>query len=156
MIFGMIAGRLLRDDIALTQKLKRLVLFGIAGLIIGKTLEVAGLCPIVKRIWTPSWALFSAGWVALLLALFVAVVEWRGWKRWVFPLVVAGMNPITLYCMWQLMGGWVRDNLRIHLGQQIFESFGKAYAPMFERSATLLVFWLVLWWMYRRRIFLRI
>ena len=156
MIFGMIVGRLLRDDIALTQKLKRLVIFGVAGIVLGKTVDFVGLCPIVKRVWTPSWALFSGGWVVLLLALFVAVVEWRGWKRWVFPLVVAGMNPITLYCMWQLMGGWVRDNLRIHLGQQIFESFGKVYAPIFERSATLLVFWLILWWMYRRRIFLRI
>jgi predicted acyltransferase len=92
----------------------------------------------------------------LLLAGFVAVIEWRGWKRWAFPLVVAGLNPITLYCMWQLMGGFARNNVRIHFGQGIFESFGAIYAPMFERVATLLVFWLILLWMYRRKIFLRL
>jgi predicted acyltransferase len=156
MIFGMIAGRLLRSDATLTEKLKRLVLAGIAGIIAGAILHFAGLCPIVKRIWTPSWVLFSGGLVTLLLAGFVAVIEWRGWKRWAFPLVVAGLNPITLYCMWQLMGGFARNNVRIHFGQGIFESFGAIYAPMFERVATLLVFWLILLWMYRRKIFLRL
>jgi len=72
------------------------------------------------------------------------------------PLVVAGLNPITLYCMWQLMGGFVRNNVRTHFGQGIFESFGSVYAPMFERGATLLVFWLILFWMYRRKISLRL
>ena len=156
MIFGMIAGRLLRSEATVGEKLKRLVLAGLAGIVAGAILHFAGLCPIVKRIWTPSWVLFSGGLVALLLAGFVAAIEWHGWKRWAFPLVVAGLNPITLYCMWQLMAGFVRNNVRIHFGQGIFESFGTIYAPMLERTATLLVFWLILFWMYRRRIFLRL
>ena len=156
MIFGMIAGRLLRSEAALSEKLKRLVLAGVAGIVAGAILHLAGLCPIIKRIWTPSWVLFSGGLVTLLLAGFVAVIEWRGWKRWAFPLVVAGLNPITLYCMWQLMGGFVRNNVRTHFGQGVFESFGTTYAPMLERTVTLLVFWLILFWMYRRKIFLRL
>lgn len=115
-----------------------------------------GLCPIVKRISTPSWAIFSAGWVALLLAGMVAVIEWRGWRSWAFPLVVAGLNPITLYCMWQLTGGFVRDSLKIHLGQGIFTILGDAYAPMVEQTSVLIVFWIILFWLYRRRIFLRL
>jgi predicted acyltransferase len=86
----------------------------------------------------------------------VAIIEWRGWKRWAFPLVVAGMNPIALYCMWQLSGGYVRDNLKRHLSPELFEAFGTTYATTLERASVLLVFWLVLLWMYRRRIFLRI
>jgi len=156
MIFGMIAGRLLRSETSLTTKLKGLVIFGVVGIIVGGALHLAGLCPIVKRIWTPSWALLSSGLVTLLLAAFVAVIEWRGWKRWAFPLVVAGLNPITLYCMWQLMSGFVRDNVRTHFGRHVFESLGTLYAPMLERGAVLLVFWLILFWMYRRKIFLRI
>jgi len=156
MIFGMIAGRLLRSDLSSGQKVIRLVLAGLVGIGIGAVLHVAGVCPIVKRIWTPSWVMFSGGLVTFLLAGFVAVIDWGRWKRWAFPLVVAGLNPITLYCMWQLMGGFARDNLRTHLGPHVFDSFGTLYAPMLERGATLLVFWLVLLWMYRRRIFLRI
>ena len=156
MLFGVIAGRLLRSDRTITDKLKRLVIAGIAGILLGKAIEFTGLCPIVKRIWTPSWALYSSGFVALLLAAFVAVIEWRGWKRWAFPLIVVGLNPITLYCLWQLMAGFIRSSLKIHLGQGIFESFGATYAPTLERASVLLVLWLILWWMFRRRLFLRL
>jgi heparan-alpha-glucosaminide N-acetyltransferase len=67
-----------------------------------------------------------------------------------------GLNPIALYCMWQLGGGFVRDNLQRHLGQDIFETCGADYTQTLQRGAILLVFWLVLLWMYRRKIFLRI
>jgi heparan-alpha-glucosaminide N-acetyltransferase len=156
MVFGLLAGGLLRSSLPITGKLKRLVLCGLAGILLGQVLALTGLCPIVKRIWTPAWALYSAGWAALLLAGFVAVIEWRGWRRWAFPFVVVGLNPITLYCMWQLMVPFVRDNLQRHLGRHVFESLGAVGAPIVERVAVLLVFWLILLWMYRRKIFLRI
>lgn len=156
MILGMMAGRLLRSELPLGQKLQRLLVAGGVGILAGGLIHLSGICPVVKRIWTPAWVLYSGGLVTLLLAMFVALIEWRGWKRWAFPLVVAGLNPITLYCMWQLMGGFVRDNLRTHLGRQVFECCGALYAPMLERASTLLVFWLILFWMQRRRIFLRL
>ena len=156
MIFGLLAGQLLRSQLAISDKLKRLAIAGLAGMALGKAVELAGVCPIVKRLWTPSWTLFSGGLVTLLLAGFVTIIDWRGWKRWAFPLVVAGLNPITLYCLWQLSGGFIRNNLKIHLGQHVFESCGAIYAPILERSAVLLVFWLILLWMYRRKLFLRI
>ena len=156
MIFGLLAGQLLRSNRPTTEKLTRLVVAGVAGIVLGRVVDLAGICPIVKRIWTPSWALFSGGWVTLLLAAFVAVIEWRGWRRWAFPLIVAGLNPITLYCLWQLMSGFVRENVKRHLGPHIFESLSPIYAPIFERATILLVFWLILFWMYRRKIFLRI
>lgn len=156
MIFGLLAGRLLRSDLPITRKLKCLVLFGVVGVLVGKAIALTGLCPIVKRIWTPSWAIYSGGWVTLLLAGFVAIIEWLRLKRWTFPFVVVGLNPITLYCMWQLSSGFVRTNIKRHLGQHIFESFGATYAPTLERLGVLLVFWLILLWMYRRKIFLRI
>ena len=156
MIFGLLAGRLLRSDLALSAKLKRLVIAGVVGIVLGKAIELTGLCPIVKRIWSPSWAIYSAGWVTLLLAGFVAVVDWRGWKRWAFPLVVAGLNPITLYCLWQLSGGFIRQQIQIHSSPDIFALFGGTWIPFLERGSILLVFWLILWWMYRRKLFLRI
>jgi heparan-alpha-glucosaminide N-acetyltransferase len=156
MILGMLAGQLLRSERPMTGKLNRLLIAGIASVALATIIEATGLCPIVKRIWTPSWAIYSGGLVTLLLAGFVAVIDWQGWKRWAFPLVVAGLNPITLYCLWQLSGGWIRQNLKTHFGQDIFASFGATYTPILERGAVLLMFWLILFWMYRRKIFLRI
>ncbi len=124
------------------------------GLLLGKGFEFA--CPIVKRIWTPTFALFSAGWVTLMLTGFVAAIEWKGWKKWAFPLLVAGFNPITLYCMWQLSGGFIKENVRMYFGQHIFDSFGKEYTRSLERAVMLLVMWLILLWMYRRKLALKI
>ncbi len=156
MVFGMLAGQLLKSDRPITAKLKQLVLFGVAGIAVGQVIAWAGLCPVVKRIWTPSWAIYSAGWATLLLVAFVAVIEWAGWKRWAFPFVVVGLNPITLYCMWQLGNPFVRDNLKRHISPHVFESLGTIYTPILERALVLAVFWLVLLWMYRRKIFLRV
>lgn len=156
MIFGLLAGELLRSNLTIKRKVKYLVLFAVVGIVVGGAIALLGLCPIVKRIWTPSWAIYSAGWVTLILAVFVAIVEWRGWKRWTFPFVVVGLNPITLYCMWQLMGGFIRENVQRHISRDIFAIFGEAYSPVMERAIVLLVLWLIVLWMYRRKIFLRI
>ena len=110
----------------------------------------------MKRIWTPSWAIFSAGVVAVVLAVFYAIMDWQGRRRWSFPLVVAGMNAIALYCLWQLMGGFIKENVRRHLGRHVFEVLGPDYTTMLERGTVLVVLWLILLWMYRRGLFLRI
>ena len=73
-----------------------------------------------------------------------------------FPFVVVGLNPITMYCLWQLMGGFIRNNFKRHLGPEIFETFGAAYTPVLERGIVLVVLWLILLWMYRKKVFLRV
>ena len=88
-----------------------LVLAGLLLLAGGDLLEWLGVCPAVKRIWTPSWTLWSGGWCFLILAAFYAVIEIRRWKGWAFPLVVVGMNSIAAYCMDGLLGGPVREAL---------------------------------------------
>jgi predicted acyltransferase len=77
----------------------------------------------------------------------------RGYRRWAFPLVVVGMNSIAMYCMAQLMKGWVRDRLSIHLGP---EWFAGPYGVVVQSAGVLLVLWLICLWMYRRGIFLRV
>jgi predicted acyltransferase len=111
------------------------------------------LCPIVKRIWTPSWAIFSTGWTLVMLAGFFFVIDIIGWRRWSFPLVVVGMNSIAMYCMAQLMKGWVRGTLKTHFGQDIFTG---TYGPILDAAAVLFVLWLVCLWMYRQKVFVRI
>jgi predicted acyltransferase len=91
-----------------------------------------------------------------MLAAFYYSIEMKGWRRWSFPLVVAGMNSIALYCMSMLMKPWVKERLRLHLGQSIFDSFGNTFTPMLEMVFIVIILWLVSFWMYRRKIFLRI
>ena len=66
------------------------------------------------------------------------------------------MNSIAAYCMSWLIEKFVLETLSVHLGPDFFKLFGAAYEPFFHGAATLLVFWLILLWMYRRKLFLRI
>ena len=125
-------------------------------MVLGAVISWLGLCPIVKRIWTPSWALYSGGWCLLLLALFYAVIDVAGFKGWSFPLVVIGLNSIAAYCIAHLFEDFVGRSLDTHLGTGVFQAFGAAGQPLLRGAATLLVFWLILLWMYRRKFFLRI
>jgi predicted acyltransferase len=152
MILGLMAGEMLRGPRRPWDKFRVLVTAGAACLALG---WVAGqvVCPLVKRIWTPSWAVYSAGWTFLLLAAFYLVIDLRGWRRWALPLVVVGMNSIAMYCMAQLMKGWVRGTLKTHFGQDIFTG---TYGPIIDAAAVLFVLWLFCLWMYRQKVFVRI
>lgn len=156
MILGLIAGGVLRSDRAAAHKTRWFLCAGIAGLTAGWLIGLLGICPVVKRIWTPSWVLFSGGWCFVLLAGFHAVLD-RGQRRaWALPLIVIGMNSIAAYCIAHLFEAFVSKSLRTHLGDGLFVFAGAAYEPFFHGAAVLLVYWLVLFWMYRRKIFLRI
>jgi predicted acyltransferase len=152
MILGLIAGEKLRTAASDGRKLLWLVAMGAVCLALG-LLMGDWVSPIVKRIWTPSWAVYSAGWTFLMLAAFFAVIEIVGWKKWAFPFVVVGMNSIAMYCMSQQMRGWVRGNLNAHLGSR---TFAGDYRLLLENVAILCVLWVICLWMYRKRIFLRL
>jgi predicted acyltransferase len=156
MILGLIAGGWLRTPMPGSTKLLRLTAAGIGGLALGMLLDQTGTCPIVKRIWTPAWTLYSGGWCFLLLAGFYGVIESLGLRAWAFPLIVIGMNSIAIYCLVHLIDGFIIRSIKTHLGQDIFQYFGTRYEPLLTGAAALIVFWLILYWMYRRRIFLRI
>jgi predicted acyltransferase len=156
MLLGLIAGGILRSPRGLWKKARWLSVAGVLGLAAGAAFGASGVCPVVKRIWTPSWTLYSGGWCFLLLAGFYVVIELWGRRRWAFPLVVIGMNSIAAYCIAHLFDGFVTSSLATHFSADTFRLFGNAYESLFNGAAVLLVFWLILLWMYRRKIFLRI
>ncbi|MGY8691244.1 MAG: hypothetical protein ACKVHP_26325, partial [Verrucomicrobiales bacterium] len=61
MVLGAIAGGWIKADLDHVARIKRFLIAGMLGLAVGGLVHVTGLCPIVKRIWTPSWVLFSGG-----------------------------------------------------------------------------------------------
>lgn len=133
-----------------------LLVTGGAALAAGWLLGALGVCPVVKRIWTPSWTLFSGGWCLLLLGAFYGVVDIGRRQRWAFPLVVIGANSIAAYLIAHLFEGFILKNLVTHFGAGPFKLFGDAYQPFVQGAAGLLIMWLLLYWMYRRKIWLKI
>jgi heparan-alpha-glucosaminide N-acetyltransferase len=156
MIFGLIAGQFLRTDTPAMKKFQSFIVAGLACLAVGWTLDATGICPSIKRLWTPSWAIFSTGWTCLMLGVFYYIVDIKGYQRWAFPLLVVGMNSIAMYCMAHLWPPFIKSFFRTHLGQNFFDLCGKPFVPAMEAAVVLVVMWCVCWWMYRRKLFLRI
>jgi predicted acyltransferase len=156
MILGLIAGGVLRSARTPVERIRWFAVAGVAALAGGWLLGALGICPVVKRIWTPSWTLFSGGWCFLLLAAFYAVIDVWQRQRWAFPLVVIGANSIAAYLIAHLFQPFILKNLVTHLGVAPFKAFGDAYQPFVLGAAALFVMWLLLYWMYRRKIWLKI
>jgi predicted acyltransferase len=155
MIFGLLAGGLFKSEVEPKENVQRLVLWGIAGLAVGAILHYTGICPIVKRIWTPSWTLYSGGYVCLALALFYWLFDLKGYQKLAFPLVVVGMNSIAMYVLVHLEGDFFADSLKIHFGW-LLGAVGEIFLPFVLGFGALVIEWLILWWMYKRRIFLKL
>ncbi len=183
MLFGVMAGQLIRSTQTPRRKLGILILAGLICFVASMGIDTTiwpvhfdkltySYAPIVKRIWTPSWAVFSAGWTFWFLALFYWVVDMRG-HRWLgLPLAIVGMNSIVVYCINELIGNeaggadaWLPKMLKIHLTAfdaaahtalvKIFYGPGTG-APLYRHLAVLALVWLICLWLYRRRLFVRI
>ena len=156
MILGLVAGRVLRSDRSARDKGRWLLLAGVSGLALGWGLGALGVCPVVKRIWTPSFALWSGGFCFLFTAFFHELVDVRESQRWAFPLVVLGTNSIAAYCLYEAFMTPICQALVRHLPSSLFRVLGPAFEASLVGATGLAVTWLILHWMYRRRVFVRI
>jgi predicted acyltransferase len=106
-----------------------------------------------KHIWSSSMALWSGGWCFLLLGLFHLVIDVWGWRRWAFPFVVIGMNAITAYMAWHVLhldsvSGHLLGGLALHLSER--------GATCLLNAGPLVLLWLMLYYMYGNRTFLKV
>lgn len=156
MILGLLTGEWLKAPGSKEQKLRGLAIAGVALLFAGLAMQWAGICPIVKRVWTSSYTLYSGGWILLILAGLYALMEWKGWQRWAFPLVVVGMNSIAIYVMSWTMTDFFGNALTRHFGHAIAFLAGPTFEPVLHGLLLMMIFWCILFWMYRRKLFLKI
>lgn len=156
MILGLLAGQWLKSDSTPSEKMKRFLILGISLLAIGSLLNWTGICPNVKRIWTPTWVLFSGGCCFVLLALFYWLVDIQGYRKAFFWLIIIGMNSIAAYVISHTIVEFIHHSIQIHISPTYDHTFGLTYESLVRGGLILLVEWLILHWMHRNRIFIRI
>ena len=155
MILGLFAGQWFQSA-APRQPIRKFVITGVILIALGLLFHVTGVCPIVKRIWTPSWTLFSGGICFLFLSAFSWIIDVKQYRRWAFFLIVVGTNSIAAYLIAHLWEDFIHRNLLTNLRNAPFLIFGSGLQPLLLGATILLIDWLFLHWMYRRKIFLRI
>jgi len=149
-MLGALGGQLLRSEKKQKSKVFCLLTAGIGCLTLG--LVWSNWFPIIKNLWTSSFVLLTAGISYLLLALFYLIIDVYGFKKWAFGLVVIGMNAIAAYMATMLFD--FRKIGNIFVGG-LEERLG-AWNGFVQQAAAFVVIWLILFWMYRKKSFIKI
>lgn len=154
MLLGLLTGDVLRVSKPSTALVARLLAWGAVLTVAGLALDFAGVCPLVKKVWTPAFTLVSGGLCIGALAVLLQMVDvWR-LRRLAMPAQIVGLNPLTAYCMTWMLPAWTLQQLHTHVGPDAFTAFGSA-APMAENFVVGLAFWGILYAMHRRGVYLR-
>ena len=168
-LLGVLTGEWLRSNRTALSKALGMLMFGIAGLAAGKFFNI--WFPINKKLWTSSFVLFTAGFALVVLALCYWALDVRKLRgRWTMPALVFGMNAIGAYVFSEVLaavlGSWqmnLKDygsaSLQEIIYYGVFSSPGaapSANASLAYSLSFVLVCWLAMWLLYRKRIFLKI
>lgn len=156
MLLGLIAGRWLKNSSSSPTLLRNLLFVSGSLFLISLFFHYTGINPIVKRIWTPSWTLFSGGWCFAILAAFYYVVDVKHTQNIFFPLIVIGMNSIAAYVLAHTVVGFIDSSFRTNLSQEYDLVFGEPFKTLVSGIVLLGIQWWVLYWMYTKKLFIRI
>jgi predicted acyltransferase len=150
-LMGGLAGLVLKaEKLAAHRKALLLAASGVGLAIAGYVL--GGFYPIIKKAWTATFDIYAAGLSFILLALFYLVIDVFGFKKWSFVLRVIGLNSITIY-----LGSRMIDfdyTSRFWFGG-VSRIAGPSGVLVLEAGA-IVVEWLVLYFLYKKKVFLRV
>lgn len=156
-LLGVLAGLLLRNGaISNPRKVACLIGGGAAAVVLG---FLWGLqFPVVKKIWTSSFVLVAGGYSAMLLGAFYWVVDVWKWQRWAQPFVWIGMNPITIYLLdnildfEKLAARFAGGDVKAFFDAAVVKGFGDLIISLVALGFC----FLIVHFLYRKRIFLRV
>ncbi len=151
---GVLTGDWLRSARTWQQKVSGMFAFGLAGVIAG---ELWGIWfPINKKLWTSSYVLFTAGGALICLAICYWLTDIRlhrgAWSR---PFIIFGKNALAAYVISELIGGWLSWKGYVFLHSYTRHA-SVGMASLLHSLVVLGLCFLPVWWMYRRRIFLKV
>ena len=151
-LLGIFAGNLLKNSpLTMTRRALQLLIMGVVFLIAAQIWNL--VFPINKNLWTSSFVLYTGGWSLLLLSLFYFVIDVKGYRKWSFFFAVIGMNSILIYMIGRFINfGYTNKAFFGWLGQLI----GDPYNIVVMAICYVLVKWVFLYFMYKKKVFLRV
>ena len=151
MLIGVLIGHLISSSRSKENKTKLLFIFGIAMLLAGYLF--GQFFPVIRSLWTSSYVLLTCGTSTLLLAIFYLIIDVWGHSKWAFPFVVFGANSIAVYMMAHLF------DFRL-IGNIIIGGFGNLFSnemnDFIQAVGAMIVMWLIMYWMYLKKTFIKI
>ena len=153
-IWGALAGKLLMSDRTVRQKLKILLIAGVAGLAVGYGLDT--VTPIIKRISTSSFVIASGGWALIALAFSYWLVDVKKQKKLGLFFAIVGMNPLFIYLFAHVGGGNFIEEIIHPFSMALSGWTGKLSSQIFTGVIVLFLLWYICYWFYKKKIYIKI
>ncbi|RJO60620.1 DUF5009 domain-containing protein [candidate division WS5 bacterium] len=165
-LIGVLSGHLLRSQMGHRDKVVLLLMFGIGGIAAGLIMDI--WFPINKNLWSPSYAVFTAGIALCCLSICYWLIDAKGHQRWCFPFMIYGTNAISVYVLSSIVARAIylkalnlSDGSVVGLKDYIFNKFFASWASPFNASLfyalTYALIWLgFAWFLYRKKIIIKI
>ena len=166
-IFGYLAGQLIKGTPDKNVLVKHLLVMGVMSLFLGLAWDV--YFPINKPLWTSSYVMYTGGLACIVMGLFIEFIDIRGYQGWTRPFVVFGMNPMIIYVFSQVIAKamysvkWEQDGQTVKLYHWLFDTIFAQALPNHLGFASLLfallvvaICWLFGLFLYRKKIFIKV
>lgn len=155
-LIGFWCGKLLMQFKRLDEKMLHLFFFGFLLMAIGLVLSY-GL-PFNKRIWSPSFVLFTCGLCTSLLAFLIYVIDFKGKKRWTAFFIVFGVNPLFIYVLSEILAAVFNE---YSISDAAYEMIANTipdpnFSSLLYAVSFVLLNWLAGYFLHRKKIYIKI
>lgn len=153
-MLGMFTGELVRlPEEKLSGNRKTLYMLGAAAVMIAVCLVWKQWFPVNKKLWTSTFVLAAGGYSLIMFALFYWLIDVKGWRKWTFPFRVIGMNSITIYLAPRIIN--FRSATEFFTNG-ITAGMSEQAGKIVFYAAYLILSWLFLYFLYRKKVFLKV
>lgn len=155
-LLGVLTGQFLMHEDVKFDGLKKALYIGAAGILfLGIGLAWDTVFPIIKKIWTSSFVVFAAGWSLILLSVFYLIIDVLKFKKWSFFFIVIGSNSIFIYiCQSGVLD--LKKMTGFFFNALIKYPVDTSTQAVIASIAYMLVSWLLLYFLYKRKIFFKV
>ena len=153
-IWGVLAGQLLIGKYSAKKKLQILFGAGIIVLLIGYGLS--SFTPIIKRIATSTFVLASGGWALIALAICYWIIDIKKYQKGVLFFALVGMNPLSIYLFSHIGGANLIKTIFLPFSNALFFWTSELWAHIILSCIVLFILWFICYWLYKKKIFIRI
>ena len=156
-VWGVLCGKLLMSDKSPARKIQALLIAGVSGLIIGYSLDLLNITPIIKKIATVSFVFASGGWTILALCLCYWLID----VKKIFTegsrfFIIVGMNSIFIYMFFSIGGARLLHRIVDPFSNLIFGWGGELFVDMITSLGVWAALWYLCYWLYKNKMFIKI
>jgi predicted acyltransferase len=156
-VWGVLCGKILMSNRTSSQKIGTMIIAGLAGLIIGYSLDFLSITPIIKKIATASFVFTSGGYAILALSFCYWLIDVKKlFKKGSQFFIIVGMNCIFIYLLFSVGGADIFTNIFTPFTKLLFSWGGEILVGIATSLAVWTALWYICYWLYKNRIFVKI